>query len=171
MDSSVRKIVRGALLVCLVVTAVIAVLVASLSLWAWFKSAQVESFYQEKRLLDEMRARQKSSTNDSAAAREALLEVVPLGTEREAAIAVLRREGLGCQTIAEPITDTRLRQRFLEARGSTNMPNSGRTRKDFVDCQTTTPNVLGHKQWIVDLEFDADGRLSEVGVAMWNISF
>lgn len=117
-----------------------------------------------------MHARQKNSTNDSAAAREAVLEVVPLRTEREVAVTVLRKERLGCQTIAEPITDTRLRQRFLEARGLTNMPNSGRTRIDFVDCQTTSPNVLGYKQWIVDLEFDADGRLSEVGVAMWNIS-
>jgi len=166
----VRKIVRGALLVCLAVTAVIVVLVASLSLWAWYKSAQVESFYRENRLLGEMHARQKNSTNDSAAAREAVLEVVPLRTEREVAVTVLRKERLGCQTIAEPITDTRLRQRFLEARGLTNMPNSGRTRTDFVDCQTTSPNVLGYKHWIVDLEFDADGRLSEVGVAMWNIS-
>jgi hypothetical protein len=32
-----------------------------------------------------------------------------------------------------------------------------------------SPNVLGYKQWIVDLEFDADGRLSDAGVAIWNI--
>ena len=115
-----------------------------------------------------MRAGQMDSTNDSAPAREVLL-VVPLGTDREAAVALLRREGLGCQTIAEPVTDTRLRQRFLEARGSTNIPNEGRTRKDFVDCQARTSNVLGYKQWIVDLEFDGDGHLSNAGVAIWNI--
>ena len=116
-----------------------------------------------------MRAGQKDSTNDSARAREALLAIVPLGTDREAAVAVLRTEGLGCQTIAEPITDTRLRQRFLKARGLKNIPNDGRTRKDFVDCQARTPNVLGYEQWIVDLEFDADGHLSDAGVAIWNI--
>lgn len=135
----------------------------------WYQTAQVESFYRENRLLGEMRAVQDNSTNDSAPAREALLARVPLGTDSEAAVAVLRREGLGCPTIAEPITDTRLRQRFLEARGLTNVPNEGRTRKDFVDCQARTPNVLGYKQWIVDLEFDGDRHLSNAGVAIWNI--
>jgi hypothetical protein len=82
---------------------------------------------------------------------------------------VLRREGLGCQTIVEPITDTQLRQRFLEARGLANIPNTSRTRKDFVDCQMMSPNVLGYKQWIVKLEFDGDGHLSDARVAIWNI--
>jgi hypothetical protein len=163
-----RKFIRGALLFFLPGTAVLVVLVGSLAIWASYET-NVEGFYRDKRLLGEMRARQDNSTNDSAPAREALLETVPLGTDREAAVAVLRSEGLGCQPTAEPITDTRLRQRFLEARGLTNMTNTGRTRTDFVDCQTMSPNVLGYKQWIVDLEFDADGRLSEVGVAIWNI--
>ena len=116
-----------------------------------------------------MRARQQASTNDSASAREALLNTLPLGTGREAAVAVLRSEGLGCHTKAEPVTDTRLRQRFLEARGLTDIPGGGRTRKDWVDCQTMSPNVLGYKHWIVDLEFDADGHLSDARVAIWNI--
>jgi hypothetical protein len=169
LGRSVRKFVKGALLVCLAVTTVLVVLVASLSLWTWYETASVESFYRENRLLGEMRAGQKDSTNDSAPAREALLEMVPLGTDKEAVVAALRREGFGCQTIAEPITDTRLRQRFLGARGMTNIPNDGRTRKDFVDCQTRSPNVLGYKQWIVDLEFDADAHLSDAGVAVLNI--
>ena len=58
---------------------------------------------------------------------------------------------------------------FLEARGLTNIPSDGRTRKDFVDCQTMSPNVLGYKHWIVDLEFDADGHLIDAGVAILNI--
>jgi hypothetical protein len=169
LGSPVRKFVRIAVVVCLAVTVIPVVLFASLWLWTWYKTAQVESFYRESRLLGEMRAGQKDSTNDSALAREALLAIVPLGTDREAAVAVLRREGLGCQTIAEPITDTRLRQRFLKARGLTNIPNDGRTRKDFADCQARTPNILGYEQWIVDLEFDADGHLSDAGVAIWNI--
>jgi hypothetical protein len=169
LGSSVRKFVRIALVVCLAVTAVAVVLFASLWLWTWHKTAQVESFYRENHLFNEMRAGQKNSTNDSPPAREALLKIVPLGTDREAVVAVLRREGLGCQTIAEPITDTRLRQRFLEARGLVKIPNDGRTRRDYVDCQAMTPNILGYKQWIVDLEFDADGHLSDAGVAIWNI--
>jgi hypothetical protein len=163
------KFVRIAIIVCLSVATVPAVLFGWLSLWTWYRPAQVESFYQEHRLLSEMRAVQNDSTNDSGPAREALLQILPLGTDRDAAVAVLRREGLGCQTIAEPITDTRLRQRFLKARGLTNIPTDGRTRKDLVDCQARTPNILGYKQWIVDLEFDADGYLSDVGVAILNI--
>jgi hypothetical protein len=169
LGSSVRKFVRIALVVCLTVTAVPVALFASLWLWTWYRTAQVESFYRENRLVSEMRAGQKVSTNDSAPACEALLDIVPLGTDREATVAVLGREALGCQPIAESITDTRLRQRFLEACGLANIPNNGRTGKDFVDCQARTPNVLGYKQWIVDLEFDADGHLSDAGVAIWNI--
>ena len=164
-----RKFVKIALVVCLTVLSVPAALYSFVWLWMWYKTAEVDSFYQEHRLLGEMRAGEKESTNDSAPAREALLKIVPLGTDRETAIAVLRREGLGCQTIAEPITHTRFRQRFLEARGLTNIPNTGQTRKDFVDCQTMSPNVLGYKQWIVDLEFDGDGHLSDARVAIWNI--
>jgi hypothetical protein len=164
-----QKFGRIALVVCLAVTAVPVVLFGSLWLWTSYETAQVENFYRENRLLSEMRAGQKDSTNDSAPAREALLQILPLGTDREAAVAVLHREGFACHTIAEPITDTRLRQRFLEARGLTNILNDSRTRKDFVDCQMRTPNVVGYKHWIVDLEFDADGHMSEVGVAIWNI--
>jgi hypothetical protein len=162
-----RKFVKGGLLVCLAILAVPVALFGSLWLWTWYKTAQVESFYRENRLLGEMRAVQDNSSNDSVPAREALLHIVPLGTDRETATASLRREGLGCQAIAEPITDTRLRQRFLEARGLTNIPILA--RKDYVDCQARIPNVLGYKQWIVDLEFDAEGHLSNAGVAIWNI--
>jgi hypothetical protein len=150
----------------LAATTVLVVLVAWLLLWAWYKTGQVESFYRENRLLGGMRAVQKDSTNDSVSAREVLLNIVPLATDRETAVNVLRREGLNCHIITEPITDTRLRKRFLEARASTKVPNNGRTGKDFVDCQTVSPNVLGYKRWIVDLEFDADGRLSDAGVAI-----
>jgi hypothetical protein len=88
----VRKFVRIALVVCLAVAAIPVALFALLWLWIWYETAQVESFYREHRLLGEMRAVQDNSTNDSAPAREALLKIVPLGTDIEAAAAVLRRE-------------------------------------------------------------------------------
>ena len=164
-----RKFVRIAIIVCLLVAAIPAAFFGGLWLWTWYKTAQVGSFYQEHRLLREMDAVQKNSTNNSEPAREALLQILPLGTVREAAVAVLRREGFGCQTIAEPITDTRLRQRFMEARGLTNIPIDSRTRKEWVDCQARTPNIMGYGHWIVNLEFDADGHLSDAGIAIWNI--
>ena len=162
-----RKFVRIAIIVCLSVATVPAVLFGYLWLWIWYNTAQVESFYQEHRLLREMRAVQKDSTNNSGPAREALLQILPLGTDREAAVAVLRKEGFVCQTIAEPITDTRLRQRFIEARGLTSIPNDSRTRKEWVDCQARTPNIMGYGNWIVDLEFD--GHRTDAGIAVWNI--
>src|SRR6266700_2068977 len=109
-----RKFVRIALIVCLVVTAIPIVLIAPFGLWAWYKTSQVERFYREHPLLGEMRARQPNGTNDSLPARQALLEIAPLGTNKEAAIAALIKEGFVCQTIPEPVTDTRLRQRFME---------------------------------------------------------
>jgi hypothetical protein len=140
LGGSLRKFVRGALLVCLAILAVPVALFATLWLWNWYQTVQVENFYRENRLLGAMRAEQRDSANDSPPAREALLKIVPLGTDREATIALLRKEKLGCQGIAGPL-----------------------------NCQTMTPNVLGYKQWIVDLEFDADGRLSNAHVAIWNI--
>jgi hypothetical protein len=169
MGWPLEKFVKIALVVCLAITAVPVGLLGLLWLWTWYKAAETEHFYQKNRLLNEMQARQRDATNDSTSAREAILQALPLGTDREAALAVLRREGFGCHTIPEPVTDTRLRQRFIEARGLTNILNDSRIRKDFVDCQARAPNVYGHTHWIVDLEFDADGHLSDVGVATWNI--
>jgi hypothetical protein len=164
-----RKFARIAIIVCLSVAAVPALLFGYLWLWIWYHTAQVESFYQGHRLLREMRAEQKQSTSDSGPAREVLLRTLPLGTDREAAVAGLRREGFGCQTIAEPITHARLRQRFIEARGLANIANDSRTRKEWVDCQVETQSVMGYDHWIVDLEFDADKHLSDAGVAIWYI--
>jgi hypothetical protein len=164
-----RKFFKGALLVGLAAASILILVVASLSLWTWCKTAQVEGFYQENDLLGKMRSGQKNSTNDSAPAREALLQIVPLKTDRETAVAVLRKEGLDCQTLAKPITDTRLRQRVLDARGLAHISNNGRTGKEFVNCQTMSPNVLEYQHWIVDLKFDADGSLSDASVAILNI--
>jgi hypothetical protein len=92
----VRKFAKIALIVCLVATAVPAALFASLWLWFWYQTAKVDSFYRENRLLGEMRDGEKESTNNSASARDALLKMVPLGTDRDTVIAFLRKEGLGC---------------------------------------------------------------------------
>ena len=91
-----RKFAKIALIVCLVATAVPAALFASLWLWFWYQTAKVDSFYRENRLLGEMRDGEKESTNNSASARDALLKMVPLGTDRDTVIAFLRKEGLGC---------------------------------------------------------------------------
>jgi hypothetical protein len=161
MGMPVRKFIKFALVVCL---AVPAVLVAALSLWSWYKTAQIESFYKEHRLLGEIRARQADSAIYSVSAREVLLKIVPIGTEKEVAIAMLRSEGFGCQTIADQITT---HQHSTEARELPNIPDSGQIRR--VDCQTASPNVLGYKDWIVDLEFEADQRLIDARVTILNI--
>ena len=134
------KFVKIALVVFLAVAAVPVALFISVWLWFWYQTTQVEGFYRENRLLGEMRAAQKDSANDSIPAREALLKIIPLGTDREVAIASLSKEKFDCKGIAGP-----------------------------TNCQTLSTNVLGYKQWIVDLEFDADGRLSNARVTIWNI--
>jgi hypothetical protein len=164
----VRKFVRSAT-VYLGVTAVSIALVASLWLWAWYRAAQVESFYREHPLLSGLRVREKRSTNYSAAARESLLEVVPLGTDRDAAIAVLLKAGFGCKAVTESAADTELRSHFLKSYGLTPPANDGPNGKGFVDCQAGSPAILGNVHWIVGLRFDVNGRLIDARVAIWNI--
>lgn len=164
-----RNFIRITLLVCSVVAVVSIVLIGSLWLWSSHKNAEAERFYRDHPLLGEMRTLQKESTNDSLQARKALLDLVPLGTGREVTIAAIRNEGFACQTIVEPIADTQLRQRFLEGRGLKDIARDTQPGKDRVDCQAMTPPFLGHEHWIVDLQFDTDGGLSEARVAKWNI--
>ncbi|MEH2586705.1 hypothetical protein [Bradyrhizobium sp. AZCC 1721] len=136
-----RKFLKIALLVCLALAAIPAAMYITLWLWIWYETAKADEFYRDHRLLGEMRAAEKESTNNSVPAREAFLKIVPLGTDREAAIAVLRKETLNCQGIVGPV----------------------------LTCQTMSPNGFGSKQWIVYLDFDADGRLSDARIAIWNI--
>jgi hypothetical protein len=91
-----RKFVKIATIICLSIVAVPAVLFAYLWLSIWYRTAQVESFYQEHRLLREIRAVHDKNTLDSGPARETLLQTLPLGTlplgtDRDAAVAVLHR--------------------------------------------------------------------------------
>ncbi|WFU15918.1 hypothetical protein [Bradyrhizobium sp. CB3481] len=137
--SPVRQFVRTALVILLALMALPAALFVTAWLWFWYQTAEVDSFYREHRLLGEMRAAEKQSTNNSEPARDVLLKAMPLGTDRAAAIALLRKEKLDCQG-AGP-----------------------------VNCQALTANVLGSKQWIIDLEFDGEERLSNARVAIWNV--
>ena len=144
-----RKFVKVAIVVCLSVAAVPAALFA----WIWYKTAQVDSLYQEHQLLRGMRAAtQKQGGGVSRPAREALLQTLPLGTDKERAIAVLRNEGLGCQ----PVTGA---MRSVEARGLTYNPS-----KEWVECQLEIESVMGYDHWVVDLEFEANGHLSDARV-------
>lgn len=152
-----RKFVKVAIVVCLFVAAVPAGLFA----WIWYKTAEVDRFYQDHRLLRGMRAAaQKEGGGESKPAREALLQMLPLGADKETTIAVLRKEGLGCQ----PTTDAWTRQRSIEAHGLTDNPNDRRASKEWVDCQVEIENVMGYDHWVVDLEFEADGHLSDARV-------
>src|SRR5690349_8937585 len=98
-----RKFVRMALIVFSVLAFVPVTLFTLLWGWMWYASIDVERFYRENRLLGEMRAAERNSTNHSVPAREALLRMVPLGTNKETVISVLGKEKLGCQSTAGPI--------------------------------------------------------------------
>jgi hypothetical protein len=165
----VRKFAKIALIVCLVMAAIPVALYASFRLWFWYETAKVDNFYRENRLLGEMRDGEKQSTNDSSSARDALLKMVPLGTDRDTVIAFLRKERLGCKATAEQFTDAELRERLLKARGLTNRANNNRKGNELVNCQAVSPNVMGHAQWIVYVFFDDEGHLADARVAIWNI--
>ncbi len=102
---------------------------------------------------------QKTGGGDSVPAREALFQMMPLGANKEAAIAVLSKEGLGCQAV----TDAWMRQRL------SNSPDVSRTSKEWVDCQLETQSVIGYVHWVVDLEFEAE-HLSDARVTILYLS-
>jgi hypothetical protein len=161
----VPKSIRILLIVLSVVAAVPAGLFAVLWIWFSYETAKVDRFYHDNRLFGAMRESEKQSTNDSASARDAMLKMIPLGTGKETVIAFLRKEGLGCRPKPEPITNTELQKRLLGGQ----VPADNQTKKEWLDCQAMTPNVMGYKQWIISLEFDAEKLLSDAGVAIWNI--
>jgi hypothetical protein len=39
----------------------------------------------------------------------------------------------------------------------------------LLTCQTMSPGGLGQLQWILYVDFDADGRLSDARIAIWSI--
>ena len=145
-----RKSAKVAIIVCLSIAAVPAALFAWLWLWTWYKAAQVEQFYQDHRLFGQMHAVQSSGATDSRPAREALLQILPLGTDREAAVSVLKKEGFDC-------------------RAGTDIPGDSRSGNDRVDCGAGAPAVVAYTNWIVHLEFDADRHLNDARVSTWSI--
>ena len=163
-----RRFVRIVLVGCLIVAAVAAVLVGSLWAWISYRSAQVEAYYREVPLLNRMHDREKQSSNDSEAARQVLLDTVPLGSGKETAIAILREQGrFSCQARVESEADARQRARFLEARGLSTQPQDP-VAKDLLECQSGAPSIEAYTTWMVYLEF-VDGRLSDARVAVWHI--
>ena len=164
-----RRFVRIVLVGCLCVAAVAAVLIGSLWAWISYRSAQVEAYYREVPLLNRMHDREKQSTNDSEAARQVLLDSVPLGSDREAAIAVLREQGrFSCRPRVESEEDARQHARLLELRRQSIPPQDRPAAMDLVECNGGAPSIEANTVWIVYLEF-ADGRLSDARVAVWHI--
>ncbi|WP_157644426.1 hypothetical protein [Bradyrhizobium sp. WSM2793] len=159
------KSIKILLIVLSVVAAVPAGLFAALWIWFSYETAKVDRFYHDNRLFGAMREVEKQSTNDSASARDAMLKMIPLGTGKGTVIAFLRNEGLGCRAKAEPVTNIEPQKRLLEG----HVTADSLTKKEWLECQAMTPNVMGYKQWIVSLEFDAEKHLSDARVAIWNI--
>jgi hypothetical protein len=105
-------------------------------------------------------------------------------TDREAAVAELHSQGFHCS--ADPANQDWLRGHFMEAGHS---PNDDRSKEDFVDCQVdaprfgvtgvldiltpleTAPSSVGTiygQNWFVELEFNADGHLSDALISVMN---
>jgi hypothetical protein len=164
----VQRALKIVVIVALAASAVPVALIASVWIWTAYKTAQIDAFYRECPLLGKMQERQSENMNYPAAARDAFIQIMPLGTARDAVITALRNEGFGCQTIRESARDVELRRRILEARGLTKSQKDEQAEKGYVDCQIVLSGVVGEIRWIVDLQFDADERLIEARVAKWH---
>jgi hypothetical protein len=146
---------------------IVMVLQASIALWAWSRAAKDEAFYRERPLLNRMRQQQGEIINASAAAREVLLDVIPLGTGRDVALARLRQERFDCKTTAETAGNADLRRRVMESRGVSGVTTS---EPPGIACQIGAPQIVGHQLWIVALQFDAADQLTDAVVRKWTIS-
>jgi hypothetical protein len=138
------------LIVCAAVVAVPVVLAGSVVLGSW---VQVESFYHNKPLLREMRAVETDTSFDSAPARRVLLQRLPPGTDREAAVAMLRSEGFDCSTSTRSF-----------------IPRMRDGPKDVI-CHLDALGVFSNYRWHVSFEIDDDQHVSEAGVAIFAVRF
>ena len=145
------KFRRIVVIACAAVVAVPVVLAGLLLLGSWVK---VESFYYSKPLLREMRAVEPDGSFDSAPAREVLLRRLPKGTDREAAVAVLRSERFDCSAGVRSA-----------------MPARMRARPNLVMCYLDTPGVFSIYRWHVGFEIDDDQHVSDAGVSISAIPF
>jgi hypothetical protein len=111
--------------------------------WVWLQRATTD-FYRSRPILHSMKSvRPSVSTNNSDSARSALLGRFPIGTEQNDILAALKSEDFDCGRQA-PSTAP-------------------------VECQLLAPAVVGYTQWIVTLQFEEPGRLTDARVAVWHI--
>jgi hypothetical protein len=112
--------------------------------WGWLEF-ETANFYRSRPILHSMKSVHDGTwTNDSYAARSVLLDRFPIGTELNAALTALKSEDFGCSKQTAPSAAP-------------------------VDCQLLAPAVLGFTRWIVGLQFNESGRLTDAKVAAWNI--
>ena len=130
---------------CVAVLGIVVVLLASIALWARSRAAEDEAFVRERPLLNRMRQQQVENTSASAAAREVLLDVIPLGAGRDVALARLRQERFDCKTTAETAGNADLRRRFMESRGLSGVRTS---EPSGIACQIEVPQIVGYQIWM-----------------------
>jgi hypothetical protein len=133
------KFGKYALLACLVVT-----IVGAGSYFAWPR-IHTDYFYRTRPILSAMNsAHDGVRTNNSTAARDALLRMIPVGTNAPTVITSLSTEGFNCLK-----------------------PNP--TSDPAVNCQLLAPAGFGSTRWIIDLQFGSRDDLIGAKVAIWNI--
>ena len=127
--------------------ALVMIPVALLFLYWGLRELETANFYRSRPILHSMNSVHDGVwTNGSKSARSVLLERFPIGTELNGAIPALKREAFEC---VKPMA-----------------PSNGR-----VNCQLLAPVASGSStRWIVDLQFDELGKLTDAKVAVWNIS-
>jgi hypothetical protein len=141
-----RRSVKYVVWALLALLALVIIPVVSLFLYGILRQAETASFYRARPILNSMNSvHDRIWTNDSHSARSVLLERFPIGTELNAALPTLQREGFEC--------------------------GPARVSDATVNCQLLAPAASGGStRWIVNLWFGERSRLTDAKVAVWNIS-
>jgi hypothetical protein len=110
-----------------------------------WRSIEYDHFFRVRPILNALHSVSRGATADSPEARDEFLQHFPVGTDKEATLAVLSGEGFSCAT----------------RRGDLEQP---------VVCGLRISNPLGgYSDWIIHLQFDTASHLTEIKVEIWNV--
>jgi hypothetical protein len=141
----VKSLDKIAQRICLALLLLPVAWVALVALSFFWNSMAMERFYRNRPILQAMRvARDDYASVESAAAAEAMLRHIVVGTDAKTAIAALAGEGFRCTE--QP-------------------PSLGR----LVNCGLRVSGPLGYTNWTIELQFDDGTVLTGAKVTIWNI--
>lgn len=163
------RVIKGALIFCLVLLIPIGLLVA----YSHSLDIKADRFYDSRPILQAMRqASRTQAITFPSAAEKSLTKTLPAGTDAPTAVTSLSAEGFHCQRKASSVPSgdvKKMLDRADEMRRKLGVPKDA--PQGAISCQLLAPSNIGSTDWIVDLQIDELGRLGGAKVRALGIFF